>query len=544
MSDLTVDAVVIGAGHNGLVAANLLADAGWDVAVLEEQPEPGGAVRSGELIEPGFRNDLFSAFYPLAAASPVIRGLELERHGLRWVRAPEVLAHPTPDGRCAVLSTDLDTTARSLDDYAAGDGDAWRRLFEVWQRVDPHRVEAIVRPFPPVLPAARMGARLGPAGALRFARQGALSARRMGQEEFTGEGGRLLLTGNALHADLTPESAGSGLYGWLLACLGQQHGFPVPRGGAGRLVDALLQRLGARGRLHCGDRVARVVVEGGRAIGVETAAGLRVRARRAVLADVGAPALYLDLVGRDHLPPRLLDDLRRFEYDAGAFKVDWTLDGPVPWKSVEARRAGTVHIADDVDDLSRYATDLATSTLPAHPFLLVGQMTTTDPSRSPAGTETLWAYTHVPRTIRSDGGGGITGWVGGGAERFAERIEERIEAYAPGFRDLIRGRHVFTPDGLHARNANLVDGAVNGGTAQLHQQLVFRPVPGLARPETVVGGLYLASASAHPGGGVHGAPGANAARAALGSDRRRRRLVAVGAGLAGGALAGVTRRGR
>ena len=539
------DAVVVGAGHNGLVAANLLADAGWDVLVLEAQPEPGGAVRSAELTRPGFVHDVFSAFYPLAAASPVLQALDLESFGLRWRRAPQVLAHPTPDGRCAVLSTNVDETARSLDAYAPGDGAAWRRLYGFWQQVGDDLVRSLLSPFPPVRPATALAVRLGPAGLLRLARRGILPVRRLGEEEFAGEGGRLLLAGNTLHTDLSPESAGGALFGWLLSSLGQRHGFPVPEGGAGQLPAALVRRLESRGgRVECGKRVVRVQVAGGRAIGVATADGTEVRAQRAVLADVVAPQLFLDLVGPDHLSPEFLDDVRRFELDHATVKVDWALDGPVPWETEGAAGAGTVHVADSVDDLTLYSAELATGQLPRHPFLVLGQMSTADPTRSPPGTETVWAYTHVPQRPRGDAAGELKGtWDDAESQRFADRMEDRIERLAPGFRQRVVGRHVLTPRTLPEANQSLVNGALNGGTAQLHQQLVFRPVPGLARPETPVRGLYLASSSAHPGGGVHGAPGANAAHAALSAAGRARRVLAVAAAGAV-ASAAARRRGR
>ncbi|MFD0020633.1 phytoene desaturase family protein [Streptomyces sp. NPDC058382] len=516
------DAVVIGAGPNGLVAANLLADAGWSVEVLEAQDEPGGAVRHDRGVDPEFTSDLFSAFYPLAAASPVLAGLRLEREGLSWSHAPKVLAHPLLDGRCAVLSRDLEETAANMETFAAGDGAAWKELREVWETLRPGILDALFTPFPPVRAGARLALRLRTAGGLRLARTMVLPVRRLGEEEFRGEGGRLLLAGNALHADLSPEAAGSGGFGWLMSMLGQTYGFPVPTGGSGALTSALVRRLARRGgTVRCGEPVSEVIVRGGRAVGVRTASGEAVRARRAVLADVSAPALYGSLVAEEHLPGRLLADLKRFQWDFATFKVDWALNGVVPWTCPEASQAGTVHLADGVDGLTRFAAQIAMGRVPDEPFALFGQMSTTDPSRSPRGTESAWAYTHVPHRVRGDAGGaGLTGsWDVREQETMADRVEAQVERYAPGFRSLIRARRILAPPTLESLDANLHGGAINGGTTAVHQQLVFRPSPGTGRPETPVPGLYLASASAHPGGGVHGAPGANAARAAL---RRQR----------------------
>ncbi|MGW7202867.1 phytoene desaturase family protein [Streptomyces sp. NPDC054837] len=512
------DAVVIGAGPNGLVAANLLADAGWSVEVLEEQPEPGGAVRHDHGVDPAYVSDVFSAFYPLAAASPVLTALRLDRYGLRWSHAPSVLAHPLTDGSCALLDRDIDTTAASLDAFAPGDGASWRRLHDVWDSLRPDILDALFTPFPPVRATARLARRLRVAGGLRLARTLVLPVRRMGEEEFRGQGGRLLLAGNALHADLAPESAGSGGFGWLMAMLGQTYGFPVPVGGSGALTQALARRLEAQGgRIRCGQRVERIVVRGGRAVGVRTAAGDAVAARRAVLADVSVPALYGDLLDPEHLPAQLQEDLRRFQWDFATFKVDWALDGPVPWQAEQASRAGTVHLADGLDELTRFAAQIAMREVPDRPFLLFGQMTTADATRSPQGTESAWAYTHIPHEIGADAGDeGITGrWDTKDQELMADRVERQVERFAPGFRSHIRARRILAPPTLESLDANLHGGAINGGTTAIHQQLVFRPAPGTGRPETAVPGLFLASSGAHPGGGVHGAPGANAARAVL-----------------------------
>lgn len=509
------DAVVVGAGPNGLVAANLLVDAGWSVVVVEEQGEPGGAVRSAaDHPAPGYTADLFSAFYPLAAASPVLGAMRLAEHGLAWEHAPLVLGHAFDDGRAVVLSRDLDVTAASVEEFAAGDGDAWRGWVRRWQEVEQPALAALLRPFPPVRPALAMARRLGVARGLRTARLGVLPTRTFVREEFRGEGAAMLVAGNAMHTDLGPESASSAVYGVLLAMLGQTGGFPVPRGGAGRLTDALVSRLTSRGgELRCGAAVTSVLIGSDGAEGVQLANGERLTGR-CVLADVPAPQLYRDLVGQHRLPDRLRRDLERFQWDSGTVKLNWALSAPVPWRSPALAGAGTVHLGGGLDDLTRTAADLATGQVPERPFVLLGQMTTADASRSPAGTESVWAYAHLPH------GDHPADVVAG----FADRIEAEVERQAPGFRDLVVGRSVQGPAGLQDADRALDGGALGGGTSAVHQQLVFRPTPGLGRPDTFVPGLFLAGSSAHPGGGVHGACGANAARAALLRARVGRRI--------------------
>jgi phytoene dehydrogenase-like protein len=523
---VAADAVVIGAGPNGLIAANHLADRGWKVVVCEEQPEPGGAVRSGEVTAPGFVHDLYSAFYPLTLASRHIAPLELERYGVNWLSAEGVVAHPHPDGRCALLSMDLEETCASLDAFAPGDGKAWRRLFDLWRRAGPHLVGALLTPLPPIRPAAGMLSVLGPRGLADFARFSLLPARRMAEESFKGDGGGWLIAGNALHADLTPESSGGGMFGWVLCGLGQQHGYPVPQGGAGEITRALVERLrDCGGEVVCGTPIERIEVRGRRARAALAADGRRFEARRAVLADCGAPALFLKMLPEKVVSERVRKDLRNYQYDNSTFKVNWALRGPIPWSAADARRASTVHVAEGMNGLTQATTQLAASEIPGRPFLVLGQYSMVDPSRSPEGTETAWAYTHVPQSPRRDAAGELSGdWAREEeGEHFADRMEEEVERLAPGFRQLILERHVQTPLDLERHNRNLVGGAINGGTAQLYQQAIFRPFPGLGRPTTPVRGLYLASSSAHPGGGLHGGPGGNAARTALWNDRLRLR---------------------
>jgi phytoene dehydrogenase-like protein len=492
----TPDAIVIGAGHNGLVAANVLADAGLSVAVYEAAAAAGGAVRTEELVEPGFHNDVFSAFYPLAVSSPALRAMQLERWGVRWCHGPLVLAHPTPDGQCVALSRDLDETAASLDRYASGDGDAWRELMRLWARIEPAVLRSLATPVPPVRSGLSLLARLGPRGLFDFGRLALLPVRRFAAEHFHGEGAALLLGGNALHTDLTPDSAFGGFFGFLLTALGQRHGFPFPAGGAGSLAGALVNRAEAGGvEIIRSVGVEHILVHRGRAVGV-VAGGEEVRTRHVL----GAVSLWeLDrLLGRETAPT--------VEPDPAVVKVDWTLDGPVPWTAEDARRAPVVHLAESLDALTVYSAELARGLEPQRPFVLFGQYSMGDTSRAPAGKETAWAYTHVPP--HAD------------ATATADRLEAEVEGRAPGFKGLVRGRHV----------ALLPPGRVNGGTAQLHNQLVFRGTP-WGRPRTNIASLYLASSSAHPGGGVHGCAGWNAAHAALGVRR-------LGKPLRGGGRAG------
>jgi phytoene dehydrogenase-like protein len=521
------DAVVIGSGPNGLVAANVLADAGWSVVVLEEQPSPGGAVRSDDAVMPGFVHDTFSSFYPLALGSPTIRDLHLEEHGLEWVHAPSVVAHSFAHGRWAVLHRDRDETAAGLEADAPGDGDAWLELCRTWDRVGDDLVRCLLTPFPPVRGGLAFGTRALRNGGAELLRQLLMPARSLTDQLFRGDAARLLVAGNATHADIGMESPGSAAMGLLLVMLGQTVGFPVPRGGAGNLSAALVRRLESKGGEVClGERVRSVSVEDGRAVGVRTDSR-EVRARRAVVADVSAPALYGGLVAWEHLPARLRRRMTGFAWDPSTVKVDWALDAPVPWLDAPDRAPGTVHVADSLDEMTLTGGQVSTGLVPDRPFLLVGQMGATDPSRVPDGCEALWAYTHVPQRIRGDAAAGsgvpvVRGtWDAADLAAMADRIEARLEERAPGFRERVRARRVLGPRELESRDRNLVGGAINGGTAALHQQLVFRPVAGSGRAETPVAGLYLGSASAHPGGGVHGACGANAARAALWHDRVR-----------------------
>src|SRR3954470_16351057 len=386
----------------------MLASAGWDVVVLDAEPVAGDAGGTAELTGlPGFRHYCCSAFYPFTVASPAMQAMELERYGVKWRRSPLVVAHPALDGTCVSLSEDIDETAASLDAFPPGDGDTWRDVYARWRRVRDPLVEALFGSgFPPVKAGVRLAAALGRGGA-RFARFGLLPVRRFAEEEFEGAGAARMLAGNALHADLTPESPGGAVYGWLLCCIGQERGWPVPEGGAGELAAALVRRLEAHGgRLATSTRVDEVLVRRGRAVGVRTDDRREIEARRAVIATVPAPRLLLEMVPRDAVPPATLRDLRRrFQHDSATVKVDWALDGPIPWTHPDARRAGTLHIAEGIDALTVHASELSRHLVPSRPFLLLGQYSMVDPTRHPAGAETAWAYTHTPHRPHADAGG-------------------------------------------------------------------------------------------------------------------------------------------
>ena len=506
----SVDAVVIGAGHNGLVAASMLADAGWDVLVLEAQPEPGGAVRSAELT-PGYVTDLYSSFYPMSAASPAIGALHLEDHGLRWSHAPAVVAHPRngADDDIPVVHHDAARTATELERQQPGDGENWWRLVQLWETIKKPFMDAILAPFPPVRPVLQLLRTLGTAEAMRLAHLIVQPASTMASRLFDGEAAQLLLLGNAMHADAPPDAPGSGAFGFLLMMLAQDVGWPVPVGGSGKLTAALVDRACSAGaHIECGQNVSRIHVRGGRAVAVSTAQGRTVRARRAIVADVTAPRLFCDMLPNDAVPAALLREFDHYTWDPPVVKVNYTLSEPIPWRSQKLAGVGTVHLGADADGLIRWMADLNTRVVPEDPFLLLGQTTTADATRSPEGTESVWAYTHLPRDVADNES----------AEKLAATMDRVIEDHAPGFGDRVIGRFLQRPSDLEASNANLHRGAVNGGSSQLQQMLIFRPAPGMGRAETPVERLYLGSASATPGGSVHGACGRNAANAALRAD--------------------------
>ncbi|HEY8583506.1 MAG TPA: NAD(P)/FAD-dependent oxidoreductase [Capillimicrobium sp.] len=499
--------VVIGSGPNGLSAAIALARAGRQVTVLEAFDRPGGAVATEEVTLPGFRHDLYSAVYPAAAASPVFARMGLERHGLRWVHPTACYAHPLPGGEAAALYRDLDATIASLDAVHAGDGERWATFAGRWLKHVQALRNTLLSGFPPVKGPLEIGARMGPAALLDLAKLLLMPAHALALEVLRGQGNRAWLYGAAMHGDVPPDGAGSAIAATYLNVLGHSYGWPSPEGGSARLADALIAHLRELGgELQTGKEVTRIAVERGRVTGVETADGDRFRATL-VIADT-MPGALLRLAG-DALGGRYAHQLGRYRPGPATLKIDWALDGPIPWEAPAAREAGTVHVGGPEDEVLE--TTQQHRGLPDRPFLLLGQQSLHDPTRAPAGQHTAWAYTHGPQSVD---------WATE-SERHVERVEAQVERFAPGFRDRILGRFVQSPADLEARNPNLVGGDVGGGSYTL-DQMVFRPVPSLSPYRTPVRGLYLGSAAAFPGGAVHGVPGDAAARIALAEGRLRR----------------------
>jgi phytoene dehydrogenase-like protein len=495
-----IDAVVIGAGPNGLVAAARLARHGWKVLVLEAKDRPGGAVHSEELTLPGYLHDVGAAFFPFADDSPAFRDLDLAGAGLRFANARYESCHPAPDGTCASIARDVDLSATSF----GSDGPAWRQLADWPQRMGTRFAEALLAP----LPALGAAWRLGPIHVTRLGIGGLRSAAGWSCRRFHTEEARRIVPGLALHVDLGPDDwAGAGL-GLTLALLASRTGFRVPLGGARAITQALMRRFEeAGGTIQLGARVERIVVRQGRTVAVKTGQGDEIAVGRAVIADVGPPALYLKLLAESDVSARMRRRAARFRYGWGTFKMDWALSGPVPWSSEEARASAVVHAGDSIDDLRRFTHEVRGGALPGNPYLVIGQQSLVDPSRAPDGRHTLWAYSHVPSQVAS-------GWDQH-RDAFADRIEQRIEGLAPGFSKVILGRALHGPVELERMDENLVGGDLGGGSAQIGQQLFFRPMFPYFRYRTPIAGLYLASASTHPGAGVHGACGWNAAAQAI-----------------------------
>jgi phytoene dehydrogenase-like protein len=501
------DALVIGSGPNGLTAAIRLARAGRRVLVLEAADRLGGSVATEELTLPGFLHDTFSSVYPAAAASPVYAGMPLEHHGLRWIHPTVCMAHPvTADGAAIGLYRDLNLTAASIDALCPGDGAHWHDFAAPFvENFDALRTTMLCG-FPPLAGPARLLAGIGIRGMVAFMRLLLMPAQALGEEIFDGSAARAWLYGAAMHSDVPPPGRGSAIAAAYLNLLGHGAGWPSPEGGAGRLAAALIGYLESQsGQLRTAATVAGVASERGRVVGVELTDGERISAPQ-VIANV-MPHALLRLTG-DDLGGRYAKALGRYRYGPSTLKIDWALNGPIPWTSEIVRNAGTVHVGGDAAEV--LATTSNTEGLPERPFLLLGQQSLADPSRAPTGKHTAWAYTHGPQT---------TDWATQQA-RHVERVEAQVERFAPGFRERILARHILGPRDLEQRNQNLVGGDVGGGSYTL-DQVIFRPAPSLSPYRTPLRGLYLTGAATFPGGAAHGVCGHAAAGLALAEDRLR-----------------------
>jgi len=468
---LTADAIVIGSGPNGLSAGIELARNGHNVVVYEANGTIGGGCRSAELTLPGFVHDLCSAFHPLGAASPFFRSLDLTRDGLDWIEPPAALAHPLDDGTAVVLERSITATAANL----GPDARAYRRLVAPlvpeWDDLAADALGPLIRiPRHPFV-MARLGL------------PGVLPARMLARIAFSGVRARALFAGLAAHSVLPLDAPLTASFALMFAVVTHVANWPFPRGGTQRIADALATRLRSLGGTIVTDRRVRSLDELGPA--------------RAYLCDV-TPRQLDEMAGR-----RLSDGyrarLRSFRYGPGVFKLDYAMDGPIPWRAKECLRAGTVHVGGTLEEITESEAQVARGIPAERPFILVGQQSLFDESRAPSGKHTVWAYCHVPNGSTFD---------------MTERMEAQIERFAPGFRDRVLARSVMGPAEVQSHNANYIGGDIGGGANTLFQ-FMTRPFFRLDPYATPARDVYLCSSSTPPGGGVHGMCGYHAARSAL-----------------------------
>ncbi len=470
-SHTSYDAVVVGAGPNGLSAAIVLAQAGKSVLVVEAEETVGGGVRSAELTLPGFVHDVCSTAYPLGAGSPFFNSLPLAEHGLEWAHPTAPVTHPFDDGTAAVQFHSLSETAEGLGSDAQAYRDLMGPLVSDWNGT----VEYLLSPFRRVPQH--------PIAMARFGLTGIRSVESVARSRFEGEMARSLFGGIGAHSMLPLDSASTAAVGLVLGIAGHTVGWPFARGGAQSISQALFSYLGSLG----GEVVTNWQVE----------SLDELPESKAVLCDT-SPAQVLKLAG-DRLRGRYRRSLESFRYGVGVFKIDYALNGPIPWKAPETAWGGTVHVGGTLDEIADAEATMWAGKVPERPFVLVAQPSLFDESRSPDGKHTAWAYTHVPSGSTFDA---------------TNRIEAQIERFAPGFRDRILGKHVMSPATMQGYNANYVGGDINGGVQDFRQTFA-RPMLRWNPYSTPARGLYLCSASTPPGGGVHGMSGYHAARSAL-----------------------------
>lgn len=464
------DAVVVGAGPNGLAAAILLAENGHSVLVLEAKDTIGGGCRSAELTLPGFIHDVCSAIHPFALSSPFLSRLPLNRYGLRFIQPPAPLAHPFDDGTAVTLERSLGETARGL----GGDGQAYGRLMKPlvaqWVRL----AEQVLGP--PRIPTH-------PLLLARFGVNAIRPARGLAEGAFRGERARALFAGLAAHSILPLERPLTSAFGLLLGASGHAVGWPAARSGSQSIVDAMAAHLRSLGGEIVTERHVSSMGD--------------LPPARAILFDVD-PGQLLAIAG-DRLPDPYARSLERFEHGPGVFKLDVALDGPIPWKAGACTRAGTVHAGGTLSEIAASESGLQAGRIPERPFVLVAQQSLFDETRAPPDGHTVWAYSHVPA---------------GSTANMTEPMLAQIERFAPGFRARIRAVATMSPGDLERYNPNYVGGDIAGG-GHGGTQLFARPVARLDPYATPAEGLFLCSSSTPPGAGVHGMCGYYAARSAL-----------------------------
>jgi phytoene dehydrogenase-like protein len=464
------DAVVVGAGPNGLAAAVVLAEAGKSVLVLEAKDTIGGGCRTEEVTLPGFQHDICAAIHPMGVVSPLLRRLPLDRFGLRWVQAPAPLAHPFEDGSAAVLHRSLTATGETLGQ----DADAWTALMTPFLTNADAFFSEILRPV-------RIPRR--PIQMARFGALGLRSCTSLARSRFQGPKARALFAGCAAHSFLPLDAPASASFGLVLALVGHATDWPCAEGGSGRIIASLAGYLKSLGGEIEVERDVRSLAD--------------VPPSRAVLFDVRPEALAR--IADRALSTSFRRQLTRFRAGPGVFKVDWALKGPIPWTAPECLRAATVHVAGTFDELVRSEDAAVNGRVIDRPFVLVAQQSMFDPTRAPAGQHTGWAYCHVPHGSDVD---------------MTERIEQQIERFAPGFRDQILARRAMSPGDIERHNSNMVGGDIGGGANDI-TQFFFRPTRRWNPYTTPNPRLFLCSSSTPPGGGVHGMCGYWAAKAAL-----------------------------
>lgn len=469
------DAVVVGSGPNGLAAAITLAQAGRRVLVLEAEDEPGGAMRSGPLVGEGYVNDLGSAIHPLGRASPFLKTLDLERHGLRWITPPAAVGHPLDHGRAAIAWNDLDRTVADL----GADGPAYRQMAEpLIARFD----DLLDLSLHPLLRIPRH-----PFFAARFGLQAVLPATVLARQRFSTDAGQALFAGHAGHSVLPLSAPLTSSFGLMFAATPHVVGWPFPQGGSASLAAAMVAELRSLGgEVECGRPV-------------ESMADLP-PADTVIFALT--PIQVLRITG-SHLPARYRRSLAGFRYGPAVFKLDHALDGPIPWADERLHQTATVHVGGTLAEIAEAESAVARGHHPDRPFLILAQQSLFDDTRAPEGRHTCWVYCHVPNGSTVD---------------MTEKIEAQIERFAPGFRDRITSRHKTDSVALEGWNRSLVGGDIGGGSLS-GLQLLARPRLSLDPYATPDPRLYIGSASTPPGGGVHGMAGHNAARSAL--ARRR-----------------------